>query len=137
MQDPVQPSVAMTALTPQQEEPCSQSRWDFSDLRAVFINCTLKRSPEVSHTQGLADRSIEIMRRQSVMQQARLTHSLVIEGIEARLQPAVSGGTASDGDLEVILDHRSMVGHPDLWARRVGVGALSNSSGAVAGQTQT
>ena len=35
--------------------------WDFSDLRALFVNCTLKRSPEISHTQGLADRAIEIM----------------------------------------------------------------------------
>ena len=56
----------MTALTPQQEELCVQSRWDFSDLRALFINCTLKRSPERSHTQGLADISMEIMRRQGV-----------------------------------------------------------------------
>src|SRR3954468_12863714 len=34
---------------------------DYSDLRALYINCTLKRSPEVSHTQALADRSIAIM----------------------------------------------------------------------------
>lgn len=39
---------------------------DFSGLRALFINTTLKRSPEVSHTQGLMDLSIEIMRRQGV-----------------------------------------------------------------------
>jgi len=56
----------MTELTPQEEELCRQTRWDFSDLRAMFINCTLKRSPEQSHTQGLADRSMEIMRRQGV-----------------------------------------------------------------------
>jgi multimeric flavodoxin WrbA len=56
----------MTTLSPKQEELCQQSRWDFSDLRALFVNCTLKRSPEPSHTQGLADRSIEIMRRQGV-----------------------------------------------------------------------
>jgi hypothetical protein len=24
---------------------CEQSQWDFSDLGAVYINCTLKRSP--------------------------------------------------------------------------------------------
>src|SRR5437588_4411895 len=48
------------------EQLCEQSRWDFTDLRAIYINCTLKRSPEVSHTQGLADRSIEIMRRNGV-----------------------------------------------------------------------
>ena len=28
----------------------------FDGLRALFVNCTLKRSPGVSHTQGLADR---------------------------------------------------------------------------------
>src|SRR5207249_6900203 len=56
----------VVALTPKQEELCSQSRWDFSDLRALFVNCTLKRSPEVSNTQGLADIAIEIMRRQGV-----------------------------------------------------------------------
>ncbi len=39
---------------------------DFSDLRALFVNTTLKRSPEVSHTQGLMDLSIELMRRQGV-----------------------------------------------------------------------
>jgi multimeric flavodoxin WrbA len=39
---------------------------DFSDLRAVYVNCTLKRSPEASNTQGLADRSIDIMRAHGV-----------------------------------------------------------------------
>ena len=53
-------------LNPMQEELCRQSQWDFSDLSAFFINCTLKRSPEVSHTEGLAGISIEIMRRQGV-----------------------------------------------------------------------
>ncbi|MDP9386473.1 MAG: flavodoxin family protein [Actinomycetota bacterium] len=38
----------------------------YDDLRALFINCTLKRSPERSHTQGLADRSIAILRDQGV-----------------------------------------------------------------------
>jgi multimeric flavodoxin WrbA len=33
----------------------------YSDLRALFINCTLKRSPERSHTQGLMDRSMALM----------------------------------------------------------------------------
>jgi multimeric flavodoxin WrbA len=56
----------VVTLTPQQEELCRQSRWDFSDLRALIVNCTLKRSPEMSHTQGLIDISAEIMRRQGV-----------------------------------------------------------------------
>jgi hypothetical protein len=29
--------------------------WRFDDLRALYINSTLKRSPERSHTQGLID----------------------------------------------------------------------------------
>jgi len=48
------------------EELCQNSRWDFSDLRALYINCTLKRSPEVSHTRGLADHSIAIMEKLGV-----------------------------------------------------------------------
>jgi hypothetical protein len=55
-----------TSLTAEQERLCDESPSDFSDLRALFINCTLKRSPEVSHTQGLADQSIAIMRRNGV-----------------------------------------------------------------------
>src|SRR5688500_8085673 len=56
----------MTGLSPKQEELCHQDQWDFSDLRAIYVNCTLKRSPEVSHTQGLADRSMAIMERNGV-----------------------------------------------------------------------
>jgi hypothetical protein len=51
-------------LTPIDEQLCEQSRWDFTDLSALYINCTLKRSPEVSNTQGLADRSIAILERE-------------------------------------------------------------------------
>src|SRR6478672_1025121 len=56
----------MATLAPKQEELCQQTQWDFGDLRALFISCTLKRSPEVSHTEGLADIAMEIMRRQGV-----------------------------------------------------------------------
>ena len=48
-------------LSPQQQEMCETSRWDFSDLTALFLNCTLKRSPELSHTQGLIDIATAIM----------------------------------------------------------------------------
>ena len=40
--------------------------WRFDDLRALVINCTLKRSPELSHTQGLIDRSRAIMEKNGV-----------------------------------------------------------------------
>ncbi len=39
---------------------------DFSDLSAVFINATLKRSPETSNTEALVDKSGDIMRGHGV-----------------------------------------------------------------------
>jgi len=39
---------------------------DFEGLRALFINCTLKRSPEMSNTQGLIDISMRIMEANGV-----------------------------------------------------------------------
>ena len=56
----------MTDLTAKQAELCERSTTDYSDLTAFFINCTLKRGPEVSHTQGLMDVAMEIMRRNRV-----------------------------------------------------------------------
>ncbi len=49
-----------------------QKRWnkenptDFSDLTAVFINCTLKKSPSLSHTEGLMSMSQTIMEANGV-----------------------------------------------------------------------
>jgi len=40
--------------------------WDFTDLKAIYINCTLKKSPEPSHTQGLIDASSAIMMKHGV-----------------------------------------------------------------------
>ena len=44
----------------------SANELHFADLRALFVNCTLKRSPELSHTQGLIGVSSAIMRSQGV-----------------------------------------------------------------------
>ena len=46
--------------------PEGSSRWDFSGLDALFLNCTLKRSPELSHTEGLVRISREIMEKNGV-----------------------------------------------------------------------
>ena len=40
--------------------------WRFDGLRALFINCTLKKSPETSNTQGLIDISRAIMDKHGV-----------------------------------------------------------------------
>lgn len=54
------------SLNEKQESLCSESQWDFSDLKALFLNCTLKKSPEQSHTQGLIDISKSIMEKNGV-----------------------------------------------------------------------
>ena len=53
-------------LTKRQEDLTTGSRWDFSGLRALFVNCTLKPSPAVSNTQGLMDISVAIMEANGV-----------------------------------------------------------------------
>lgn len=39
---------------------------DFSNLKALYINCTLKKSPRESHTRGLIDVSMKIMEKEGV-----------------------------------------------------------------------
>ena len=39
---------------------------DFSKLKAVFVNCTLKKSPRQSHTEGLIQVSQNIMKKEGV-----------------------------------------------------------------------
>jgi len=53
-------------LNDKQEDLCTNRPADYSDLRALFLNCTLKKSPQASHTQGLIDISAEIMRKNGV-----------------------------------------------------------------------
>jgi multimeric flavodoxin WrbA len=53
-------------LTDRQQRLCDNKPADYSDLHAVFLNCTLKRSPERSHTQGLMDMAIAIMQKNGV-----------------------------------------------------------------------
>ena len=38
----------------------------YDDLSALFFNCTLKPSPQLSNTQGLIDLSAAIMRKHGV-----------------------------------------------------------------------
>ncbi len=54
------------ALSEKQQAMCDSSKWDFSDLRAIFLNCTLKKSPELSHTEGLIKMSKSIMEKNGV-----------------------------------------------------------------------
>jgi multimeric flavodoxin WrbA len=44
----------------------TSQEWDFSDLRALFVNCTLKPSPEISNTQALVEASRALMETHGV-----------------------------------------------------------------------
>jgi multimeric flavodoxin WrbA len=77
-------------LNDKQERYCSTSGWDFSDLRALFLNCTLKRSPEMSHTQGLIDISVAIMEKNGVAVE-------VMRPVDHRLATGVWGDMTEHG----------------------------------------
>ena len=53
-------------LNEKQEKMIDENKTDFSDLKALFINCTLKKSPEKSHTQGLVEISKAIMEKNKI-----------------------------------------------------------------------
>ncbi|MGN6162071.1 MAG: flavodoxin family protein [Marmoricola sp.] len=76
---------------------------DFSGLRAMYINCTLKRRPEVSNTQGLIDASVGIMRK----------HGVEVEVLRAIDHPIATG---------VYPDMREHGWEQDAWAGEGGIG---------------
>lgn len=54
------------ALSQKQEELCEDSKWDFSNLNALFLNCTLKPKTKESHTEKLIDVSRSILEKNNV-----------------------------------------------------------------------
>ncbi len=55
---------------------------NFKDLRVVYVNCTLKKSPEKSHTDRLMDVSKAIMRKEKVtVDEIRLVDHEVASGV--------------------------------------------------------
>jgi len=53
-------------LNEMQLEQCKSSKWNFTDIKALFLNCTLKLSPGLSHTDGLVKMSRAIMEKSGV-----------------------------------------------------------------------
>jgi multimeric flavodoxin WrbA len=62
----------------------------YDDLRAIFINCTLKKSPRTSHTQGLMDHSIDIMQKLGVSVET-------IRAVDQDIPPGVRPDMTDDG----------------------------------------
>ncbi|HCY80237.1 MAG TPA: flavodoxin, partial [Xanthomarina gelatinilytica] len=55
---------------------------DFTDLKAMYVNCTLKKSPRQSHTDGLMDVSRKIMKAEGVsVRQIRFVDHEVAYGV--------------------------------------------------------
>lgn len=58
------------------------SKPDFSILKAIYINCTLKKSPDKSHTDTLMDVSKEIMKKEKVsIEEIRFIDHKIATGI--------------------------------------------------------
>ena len=55
------------ALTPEQEQTCADNQTNFSNLKAVILNCTLKKDGSQSHTRKLLGVAEEIMAKNGVM----------------------------------------------------------------------
>lgn len=70
------------ALSKKQQDLCDSAPASYDDLSALFINCTLKRSPEMSHTRGLMDLSKAIMERNGVSVE-------VVRAVDLAIPPGV------------------------------------------------
>jgi multimeric flavodoxin WrbA len=44
----------------------AEDKWDFTGLKALFFNCTLKKSPDTSNTEGIIGISTKIMQKHGV-----------------------------------------------------------------------
>ncbi len=82
-------------LDDRQQQLCHDNPFDFSDLRALFVNCTLKPSPEQSHTEGLATIATAVMEANGVAVD-------MVRAVDLDLPPGVQPdmtehGAASDG----------------------------------------
>lgn len=69
-------------LSKKQEQLCSDSQWDFSNLKALFLNCTLKPKPKDSHTESLIKVSQSILEKNNVSTE-------IIRPVEYNIAPGV------------------------------------------------
>jgi len=78
------------SLTERQQALCDDSPHDYSDLSALFLNCTLKPSPQTSHTRTLIDVSAAIMEENDVDVE-------VLRPVDYDLAPGVYGDMTEHG----------------------------------------
>ena len=100
----------------------------YDDLTALFVNCTLKRSPELSHTQGLADRSLALLEEQGAkVESLRLVDFDIAPGVQPDMRehgwdadawPDVIWPKVRDADI-LIVGTSLQLGEPTSEARRL------------------
>lgn len=78
------------ALSKDQQKLSSTSQWDFSDLSALYLNCTLKPSPRHSHTEDLMNNSTAILAENGVSVE-------MLRPVDYTLPPGVSPNMAEEG----------------------------------------
>jgi multimeric flavodoxin WrbA len=100
----------------------------YDDLSALFINCTLTRSPGLSHTEGLAARSIRLLEEQGAhVESLRLVDYAVAPGVQPDMRehgwdadawPDVIWPKVRDADI-LIVGTAIQLGEPTSEARRL------------------
>ncbi|WP_441000389.1 flavodoxin family protein [Fodinibius sp. SL11] len=70
------------ALSEKQEQLCDENETDFSNLSALFLNCTLKPNPNDSHTETLIEVSQSIFEKNNVSTE-------VIRPVDYNIAPGV------------------------------------------------
>lgn len=78
------------ALSQDQEELVSSSTTDFSNLSALYLNCTLKPSPRPSHTEDLMNNSMAILEANGVEVE-------LLRPVDFHLPPGISPDMSKDG----------------------------------------
>lgn len=85
--------------------PDTSQGTDFSDLTAVVVNCTLKPSPALSHTQGLLDNAIAILEAQGVsVGVIRAVDFDIAPGVYPDMREDVPGGNRNSDDWPALAD---------------------------------
>jgi multimeric flavodoxin WrbA len=77
-------------LNEKQQTLCDEAPYDYSALSALFLNCTLKPSPQRSHTRTLIDVSAGIMEENDVDVE-------IIRPVDYDLAPGVRGDMTEHG----------------------------------------
>ena len=92
------------------------SKPDFSQLKALYINCTLKKSPDKSHTDTLMDVSKEILKKEKVsIEEIRFIDHKIATGI----YPAMTEHGWSEDEwptlFKKVMDADILIGGTPIW----------------------